>query len=60
MRVVQPWEAEDKSAANNLAMECEDGERMTGDGTDKGSWGEWQRCPKGEWVALSVLLLLFS
>ncbi|XP_050732323.1 vitelline membrane outer layer protein 1-like [Eriocheir sinensis] len=48
MRMEQPWEAEkDKSAASNLAMECENGERMIGDGTDRGRWGEWQRCPRG-------------
>ncbi|XP_050725010.1 vitelline membrane outer layer protein 1-like [Eriocheir sinensis] len=48
MRVEQPWVDErDKFAANNLAMECENGERMTGDGTDRGRWGEWQRCPQG-------------
>ncbi|XP_063881354.1 vitelline membrane outer layer protein 1 homolog [Scylla paramamosain] len=49
MRVEQPWEAPrgDKSAVNNVAMECQDGERMVGDGTNRGQWGEWQECPEG-------------
>lgn len=59
MRMEQPWEAErDKSAANNLAMECENGKRMIGDGTDRGRWGEWQRCPRGECDLYALLFLL--
>ncbi|XP_053627048.2 vitelline membrane outer layer protein 1 [Cherax quadricarinatus] len=48
MRIENAQGRGDDTAANDLEMQCQNGETYNGGGTGWGSWSDWRYCPSGE------------